>query len=693
MKVIRNLTDHQVDTPHSSGPLALDPAFSSSKRNKRANGSRGMKNGKMGGRLLHQSVGLGMLIFSTLLVLIGNYFKRKGDQKQKIDKRTADFHRDRNNKSPSRHSNSSFLSLDRIPGFWRLSGKRGDRIIRATKPVFIVSVFLVCFVAFMLMGSLQSTVTSAASEDFVQINDVVDGHVISLENPEFSFADLGGRISSIGRFNLLETDDKWIDEPEGIRSVKVEDQDVGTDLMRIADNGYSPASSMAPFFNPSGCKEPPPVFNVIARNGWGLNLRTYSMLEYAVELFGGEFDLVDFKIVKNTKVVGRLVFGLIQDGAVIKISLLQTGMYVIPYDEVDNLVAALRVAGFAAWFRDAQKPEGIYIEAIPIGDKQLTNEQLEQVMGEFGYFNGFSGLESTGQLEDPHGGPVICQWMVENGHVQAHAESSWTTADLENDWRMRLKEVAETYITTTPAESYELAREIGFLGGTYEDPSNMCGPLTAAILRDADLLPSSVGPVRDPKNFWYANPGTNGRPWTLFPLDEYDLTAYLVSINRFEFSDWPLCPGDIVFTYAGRGEFSHLFVVTEVDDTGRAFSVTNQSQPDFGFLVERVLLYDPDDPSIGAFRNEWTNDFMKGRTGLGGFDVLRRKGVCLPAGSSLEYYILPGDTLITLTERYNSTIPAILLENDLSLETTRLIVGQIINIPANISNDRAELVH
>ena len=76
MKVISNLTDHQVDTPHSSGSQALDPAFPSSKRNKRTNGSRGMKNGRMGGRLLHQSVGLGMLIFSTLLVLIGNYFKR-----------------------------------------------------------------------------------------------------------------------------------------------------------------------------------------------------------------------------------------------------------------------------------------------------------------------------------------------------------------------------------------------------------------------------------------------------------------------------------------------------------------------------------------------------------------------------------------------------------------------------------------
>jgi hypothetical protein len=258
---------------------------------------------------------------------------------------------------------------------------------------------------------------------------------------------------------------------------------------------------------------------------------------------------------------------------------------------------------------------------------------------------------------------------------------------------MRLKEVAESYITTTREESGELAREIGYLGGTYEDPSNMCGPLTAAILRDADLLPSSFGPVRDPKNFWYANPSTNGRPWSLFPLDEYDSTAFHMSIVKFEFSDWPLCPGDIVFTYAGRGEYSHIFVVTEVDGTGRAFSVTNQPQPDLGFLVERVLLYDPDDPSIGAFRNEWTNDFMKGRTGLGGFDVLRRKGVCLPTGSSLEYSVLPGDTLFTLTERYNTTIPAILLENDLSLETTRLIVDQIINIPANISNDRVEVVH
>lgn len=216
----------------------------------------------------------------------------------------------------------------------------------------------------------------------------------------------------------------------------------------------------------------------------------------------------------------------------------------------------------------------------------------------------------------------------------------------------------------------------------------MCGPLAASILLEADLIPASVGPLRDPKSFWLANPAINGRPWTFFSSDEYELFRFPIRLDYFDFNAWPLCTGDTVFTYAGIGEFSHVFVVTEVDTRGRAYSVTNYSQEDGGFLVERLMLYDPANPKEGVFNDEWSNDASRGRTGLGGFEVLRRTGSCFQPGTQLKYSVRPGDTLSTLASRFHTSVPAILDANQYSTEAMKLEVGQEIWILVNTMDER-----
>lgn len=685
----RKLVDHKVDPSISSAQALLDLTTSSSKRNRRRHGRSGRKDNWLSEGLRRYPVGWVILILPIFLIFVAHWLKRGVHTKRKYRKRPADLHQDDAANSSSRGINLFSLSRGHVGGNWQYKGKKSSHSNKAMKPIVVACVFLVCFVTYMLVGSTRSIDTSAAGENYLQTNDAIVEHSISPGSQETRYEEPG--INNPGRNHpslLEESVDEWTDETEEIQSLSLENRGVVIDRLGLAEYDYSTSPSVPLFYNPAGCKEPPNAFEILTQNGWAFSMRTYSMLEHAMQLIGGELDPVELRIVRNTTVLGRLVFELHQNGGAIDISLLQSGMNLIPYNEIDHLVIALRVAGFAAWFRDAQKLEDIYIQAIPIGDSELSDAEVEQVMGDYGYFKGFNGLGGAELLQDPHGGPIICQWMVEEGHVQANVEPSWVRAGTPvNGWQMRLKEVAETFITTTQAESHGLAKEIGFLGGTYEDPSNMCGPLTAAILRDANLLPTAVGPIQDPKSFWYANPRTNGRPWSLFPMDEYDLIVYNVSIGNFEFSEWPLCTGDVVFTYAGRGEYSHIFVVTEIDEAGRAYTVTNQSQPDTGYLVDRVLLYDPTDPTIGAFKNKWTNDYILGRTGLGGFEVLRRKGICLPAGSSLGYTVLPGDTLTVLADMFRTTIPAILIENYLPLGTTEISIGQILNIPMDTIDD------
>lgn len=70
---------------------------------------------------------------------------------------------------------------------------------------------------------------------------------------------------------------------------------------------------------------------------------------------------------------------------------------------------------------------------------------------------------------------------------------------------IRLHEASLAYLANTPKKALEVARSIDFTEGNFENPDNMCGPLTVAIMRDAGYLPSDA----NPHNMWLLCPRTD----------------------------------------------------------------------------------------------------------------------------------------------------------------------------------------
>jgi hypothetical protein len=195
---------------------------------------------------------------------------------------------------------------------------------------------------------------------------------------------------------------------------------------------------------------------------------------------------------------------------------------------------------------------------------------------------------------------------------------------LTQEESQRLYESSLAYIALTHTEAITVARNLQFLVD-HGHPSNMCGPLALAILRDAGLVDKSVI-LHD---FWLLNPSERSDIQLLeetFPSHRYLWHDALESVATFDFGAFPLQAGDLLYLLAGPGgTFEHIVVVTRVDEAGRVFSVTNVNTTD-GFIIDEVMLYDPHRSEAGKF-HEWTDpsNIHLGLTGLGGFRLWRRE--------------------------------------------------------------------
>jgi hypothetical protein len=470
--------------------------------------------------------------------------------------------------------------------------------------------------------------------------------------------------------------------------------ELGTSLIALASPRPEPDPKLHPLpdpeihlFEPAGCLEPPADYGPVQAGPRMLSARTLAMLEHAARLYGGRLDITGAAILPAPRHslgqdAGHPAFDPSGEYGIVDLAVVDPADGRVMYEEVDALIRALRAAGFAAWLRDraeiSPKSEA-YVHAVAIGDRQLSEAARNQLYGPNGYFRGGRGLEGEAASFDPHGGPLLCRWMA-----PAETEIGVVSTGLPLRWEARLKAAAEAFLTSDPESTAELARSLGYLSSNQEDPSNMCGPLSAAILREAGLLPSTVGPVAALKSYWLASPVNNGRPWSLFPADRYEVNHFATGIDRFDFSAWPLMPGDFVYTYAGRGSFSHMFVVTEVDPAGRAYTVTNQLQPDGGYLVQRVLLYDPRAEQEGVLHSRCAEcGTWRRRTGLGGFDVLRRRNLAHSPGTEVLHTVLPGETLPQIAGAYGSTLAAVTQLNP-GIDPLVLQVGEPLRIPVNL---------
>jgi len=192
---------------------------------------------------------------------------------------------------------------------------------------------------------------------------------------------------------------------------------------------------------------------------------------------------------------------------------------------------------------------------------------------------------------------------------------------LTDQQQISLYKASIYYIATTQADSIRVSKEIN--GVRYGNPSNTCGPLAVAILRDAGLVSGGV----IPHDFWLLNPfipQDREKLTNLFPDTRYNHMVITTPLNKINWSLTPLKPGDFLYIHAGGwGNFDHMLVVNRVDENMRAYSVTNFDTQD-GFIINEQMLYDPKDRPIGLF-HDWTKEpnRLLGSTGFGGIEIWR----------------------------------------------------------------------
>jgi hypothetical protein len=192
---------------------------------------------------------------------------------------------------------------------------------------------------------------------------------------------------------------------------------------------------------------------------------------------------------------------------------------------------------------------------------------------------------------------------------------------LTGEEQAQLHVAAFAYVSTDYATLKANGEEIN--GKGYGHPSNICGPLSIAILQDAHILSRDVVPY----DFWLLNPDVYENRVRLaetFPEERFEVWRDKRPLNEISWTAFPLMPGDFLYLFSGsRGNFEHMLVVTRVDEAGRAYSVTNH-QTEEGFIVTEELLYDPNSPGEGLFY-QWTEreKALLGSTGFNGFQLWR----------------------------------------------------------------------
>ncbi|GEM_PF-2927757 len=169
------------------------------------------------------------------------------------------------------------------------------------------------------------------------------------------------------------------------------------------------------------CRRPPDDMTLVEVNGETVSMRTYWMLQLAQQIYGGPGSVL--RVVQGSYEPGLTEsFGTHDAGGAADISIRNPANPAeILWDEATKMVSALREAGFAAWYRPTGMfgpNSGAHIHAIAIGDPELSQAARDQLDGTGGYFRGLDGVHPKygGPSPDPHGGPVICQWMRDMGY-------------------------------------------------------------------------------------------------------------------------------------------------------------------------------------------------------------------------------------------------------------------------------------
>lgn len=175
------------------------------------------------------------------------------------------------------------------------------------------------------------------------------------------------------------------------------------------------------------CVRPPENYERVNIGAAVLNQRTYWMLQQAQALYGGTIPITGAGITQGSYNPGGVTasFGTHDGGGVVDLTVRNIPYdYSIKWDDLPRLIEALRLAGFAAFYRDEREGLSPHIHAIAIGDTELSPAAAEQLTGYYGYFRGFDGYPREDGIprESYYGELIICQWMLEMGYRDMRGE-------------------------------------------------------------------------------------------------------------------------------------------------------------------------------------------------------------------------------------------------------------------------------
>ena len=189
----------------------------------------------------------------------------------------------------------------------------------------------------------------------------------------------------------------------------------------------SPTPQATSFLEPAGCLRPPDDYTRVQIGAATLNERTVWMLQRAEQLYGGTIPIASTGVTQGSYNPGGVdaSFGTHDGGGAVDITVRNIPIdWSIKYGDIPEMIDALRLAGFAAWFRDEREGLVPHIHAIAIGDRDLSYAAQLQLTGRYGYFRGYDGYprNNGSPLTARYGNMVMCQWMLDMGYADLRGQ-------------------------------------------------------------------------------------------------------------------------------------------------------------------------------------------------------------------------------------------------------------------------------
>lgn len=213
--------------------------------------------------------------------------------------------------------------------------------------------------------------------------------------------------------------------------------------------------------------------------------------------------------------------------------------------------------------------------------------------------------------------------------LPASTDESASVGDpAEQSQEEALYQASLKFIAETPEEADLTAKKIDYMAGETETASNMCGPLTIAILNEAQWFE----PQADAHQAWLLCARENREDCfgveilkkVYFPPDEYDYIRVYDSVRDYDFLSNPLQPGDWMYLFTYIHGYDHMLLVTRVDEKGNPYTVTNVDWGE-GFVISEIKLYDTENPEEGLFYELTKIERRRiGMMGTAGFLLVRK---------------------------------------------------------------------